>query len=49
MAHMTKQELKHDEMADFIRKQDPFRHLVTSSMGTGSAELGGKLRVTAVL
>lgn len=33
----------HDEMAAFIRAQDPYRHLVTSSMGTASPELGNSL------
>lgn len=33
----------HDEMADFVRKQDPYRHLVTSSMGVYPELLGDRL------
>ncbi len=33
----------HDQMADFIRSQDPYRHLVTSSSGVGASRLGTKL------
>lgn len=33
----------HNEMADFLRRQDPYKHLITSSFSTDANSLGNRL------